>query len=189
MDTNSLIRAIIRFRSRWGDVRLLTSDDFQTLRSSDLELYLTLHNFTWKFILAASPWWGGFYESIVKVVKTSLHKVIGKSKSSYEKLETVLIQIESIVNSRPLTFITREEVCEPFTPSYLVYGKRLVSAIDKEYIDDTAFDISSEQCSNRVKYIQKLLDHYWSRFIKEYLQELSKQQRYNQRKFKTDKVC
>ena len=189
MDTNSLIRAIIRFRSRWGDVRLFTSDDFQTLRSSDLELYLTLHNITWKFILAASPWWGGFYESMVKVVKTSLHKVIGKSKSSYEKLETVLIQIESIVNSRPLTFITTEEVCEPLTPSHLIYGERLISAINNEYIDDTTFDISSEQCSNRVKYIQKLLDHYWSRFIKEYLQELSKQQWYNQRKFKTDKVC
>ena len=123
---------------------------------------------------------------MVKVVKTSLHKVIGKSRLSYEDLETVLIQIESIVNSRPLTFITTEEVCEPLTPSYLIYGERLISAINNEYIDDTAFDISSEQCSNRVKYIQKLFDHYWSRFRKEYLQELSEQQRYNQRKFKTD---
>ena len=123
---------------------------------------------------------------MVKVVKTSLHKVIGKSRLSYEDLETVLIQIESIVNSRPLTFITTEEVCEPLTPSHLIYGKRLISAINNEYIDDTTFDISSEQCSNRVKYIQKLFDHYWSRFRKEYLQELSEQQRYNQRKFKTD---
>ena len=62
---------------------------------------------------------------MVKVVKTSLHKVIGKSKSSYEKLETVLIQIESIVNSRPLTFITTEEVCEPLTPSHLIYASDL----------------------------------------------------------------
>ena len=123
---------------------------------------------------------------MVKVVKTSLHKVIGKSRLSYEDLETVLIQIESIVNSRPLTFITSEEVCEPLTPSHLIYGERLISAINNEYIDDTTFDISSEQCSNRVKYIQKLFDHYWSRFRKEYLQELSEQQRYNQRKFKTD---
>ena len=123
---------------------------------------------------------------MVKVVKTSLHKVIGKSRLSYEDLETVLIQIESIVNSRPLTFITTEEVCEPLTPSHLIYGERLISAINNEYIDDTTFDISSEQCSNRVKYIQKLFDHYWSRFRKEYLQELSEQQRYNQRKFKTD---
>ena len=129
---------------------------------------------------------GRVLERMVKVVKTSLHKVNGKSKLSYEELEIVLIQIESIVNSRPLTFITTEEVCEPLTSSHLIYGKQLISAINNEYIDDTTFDISSEQCSNRVKYIQKLLDHYWSRFRKEYLQELSERQRYNQRKFKTN---
>ena len=176
MDTNSIIRATIRFRSRRGDVRLFISDNFQTLKSSDLELYLTPHNIKWKFILAASPWWEVFYERMVKVVKTSLHKVIGKSKLSNEELERVLIQTESIVNSRPLTFITTEEVCEPLTPSHLTYGERLISAINNEYIDDTTFDISSEQCSNCVKCIQKLLDHYWSRFSKEYLQELSEQQ-------------
>ena len=54
MDTNSLIRAIIRFRSR-RDIRLFISDNFQTFKSSDLELYLTLHNIKWKFILAALP--------------------------------------------------------------------------------------------------------------------------------------
>ena len=154
MDTNSLIRAIIRFCSRRGEVRLYISDNFQTFKSSDLELYLTLHNIKWKFILAASPWWGGFYERMVKVVKTSLHKVFGKSKLSYEEPETVLIQIESIVNSRLLTFITTEEVCEPLTPSHLIYAKRLMLEINNEYIDVTTFDISSEQCSNRVKCIK-----------------------------------
>ena len=72
------------------------------------------------------------------------------------------------------------------TPSHLIYGKRLISAINNEYIDDATLDISSEQCSNCVKYIKKLLHHYWSRFRKEYLQGLSEQQRYNQRKFKTN---
>ena len=139
MQFNSLIRAIIRFRSRRGDVRLFISDNFQTFKSSDLELYLTLHNIKWKFILGASPWWGGFYERMVKVVKTSLNKVMRKSKLSYKKLETVLIQIESIVNSRSLTFTATEEVCEPLTPSHLRYGKRLISAINNEYIDDTIY--------------------------------------------------
>ena len=125
MDTISIIRAIIRFRSRRGHVRLFISDSFQTFKSGDLELYLTLHNIKWKFILAASPWWEVFYERMVKVVKTSLHKVIGKSKLSNEELERVLIQTESIVNSRPLTFITTEEVCEPLTPSHLIYASDL----------------------------------------------------------------
>ena len=68
----------------------------------------------------------------------------------------------------------------------MIYGKRLISAINNEYIDDKTFDISSDKCSNRLKYTQKLLDYYWSRFRKEYLQELSKQQRYNLRKVNTN---
>ena len=101
---------------------------------------------------------------MVKVVKTS--KLLENHKLSYEELETVSIQIENIVNSRPLTFIITEEVCEPLTPSHLIYGKRLISAINNKYKDDATFDISFEKCSNRVKYIKKLLDHYWSRFRK-----------------------
>ena len=68
----------------------------------------------------------------------------------------------------------------------MIYGKRLISAINNEYIDDTTIDIWSGKCSNCVKYIQKLLDDYWSIFRKEHLQELSEQQRYNQRKSKTN---
>ena len=67
---------------------------------------------------------------MVKVVKTSLTKVIGKSKLSYEQLEKVLILIESIVNSRPPTFITTEEVCEPLIPSQLIHGKRIICAVN-----------------------------------------------------------
>ena len=129
-DTNSLIRAIIQFRSRRRDVRLFISNNFETFKSSHLELYLTLHNIKWKFILAASDWGQGFYERMVKVVKTSLTKVIGKSKLSYEQLEKVFILIESIVNSRPPTFITTEEVCESLVLSQLIHGKRIVCAIN-----------------------------------------------------------
>ena len=43
-DTNSLIRAIIQFHSRRKDVRLFISNNFETFKSSHLELYLTLFN-------------------------------------------------------------------------------------------------------------------------------------------------
>ena len=103
---------------------------------------------------------------LLKLLKPLSAKLLENQKLSYEELEAVLIQIENIVKSRPLTFITTEEVCEPLTPSHLIYGKRLISAINNKYKDDATFDISFEKCSNRVKYIKKLLDHYWSRFRK-----------------------
>lgn len=38
-------------------------------------------------------------------------------------------------------------------------------------MDDT-YEISTEQCPDRVEFIQKLFEHYWNRFPKEYLDEL-----------------
>ena len=61
----------------------------------------------------------------LKLLKPLSAKLLENQKLSYEELETVLIQIENIVNSRPLTFITTEEVCEPLTPSHLIYRKDL----------------------------------------------------------------
>ena len=49
---------------------------------------------------------------------------------------------------------------------------------------DDAYEISTEQCPNRVEFIQKLFEHYWHRFPKEYLDELLEQQRYNKQKCK-----
>ena len=47
-----------------------------------------------KLILHASPWWGRFYERLVRAVKVSLKKILGKSMLGYEELETVLLKIE-----------------------------------------------------------------------------------------------
>ena len=47
-----------------------------------------------KFILPGSPWWGGFYERLMRSVKMSLKKNLGKSLLGYEELETVLLKIE-----------------------------------------------------------------------------------------------
>ena len=58
-----------------------------------------------KFTLPASPWWGGFYERLVRSVKMLLKKMLEKSLR-HEKLETVLLKIESVINGRPLAFLS-----------------------------------------------------------------------------------
>ena len=47
------------------------------------------------------PWWGAFYERLIRVVKESLS--VGKAKLSWS--ETVLCETETVINSRPLTYL------------------------------------------------------------------------------------
>ena len=36
--------------------------------------YLTQERLRWSYILEKAPWWGGFYERLVKSLKSSLKK-------------------------------------------------------------------------------------------------------------------
>ena len=56
-------------------------------------------NLKWKFNLARAPWWGGFFEHLIGIMKKCLSKVIGRSLLSYEELEEVLHEQQAIVLS------------------------------------------------------------------------------------------
>ena len=66
----------------------------------------------WKFIAPRSPWWGGWWERLVKSVKSSLRKSLGSTVLSRCDIETTLHEVEACLNSRPLTFVGDKVDCE-----------------------------------------------------------------------------
>ena len=57
----------------------------------------------WKYIPERGPHMGGFYERMVRSLKTPLRKVLNKALLNAEEFSTVLAEIEGQINSRPLT--------------------------------------------------------------------------------------
>ena len=57
----------------------------------------------WNFILEKSLWWDGFYERMVPSIKNTLKKVVGVSSLDFEQLNNVLVEIENVLSSCPLT--------------------------------------------------------------------------------------
>ena len=103
---HSLILAMRRFISRNGTPKLFISDNSKSFKSEDIKSYLRKVNINWKFILEKSPWWGGFYERLIGVMKNLLKKAMGRARLTYDEILTILIEIESIINSRPLTYMS-----------------------------------------------------------------------------------
>ncbi|GFW23766.1 uncharacterized protein TNCV_2033091 [Trichonephila clavipes] len=79
----------------------------------------------WKNIIERSPWWGGFYERLVRSVKESLHKILGKALLSFEEMTTILTEIEVVLNRRPLSYVYEEnDEPRPLTPiHFLNFGQ------------------------------------------------------------------
>ena len=121
----SFIRSLKRFISVNG-VRDLC------FAGRELKDYLSTLSTSWRCILV-SPWWGGFWERIVQVVKRSIRKFLSKSKLMYEELLTVICEIESVVNSRPLCCVYDGNIEEVITPSHLLLGRRVLTKLNSDF--------------------------------------------------------
>ena len=95
-------------------------------KSAKIQAYLTEKRIKWKYNLAKAPWWGGFYERLIKSVKSCLKKCIGRANLSFDELHTTLFKIEGVLNLPPLTYLYSDELEEPLTPSHLILGRRIL---------------------------------------------------------------
>ena len=137
----------------------------------------------WVFTLEKAPWWGGFYERMIQSMKRCLKKTIGKAKLTYDELFTALTEVEGIINSRPLSYVSSNDLEEPLTPAHLLTGRRILSlpdtAVSTGSDDDNNFEVSSEELHARIHNLNSALTDFWNRWRQEYLLQL--RERYSSR--------
>ncbi|XP_045206117.2 uncharacterized protein LOC123558303 [Mercenaria mercenaria] len=80
------------------------------VHSEDVQNYITNEKIVWKFNVEMAPWMGGFYERLVGIVKRTLRKAIGKQLLTCIQLQTVLKEVEAVVNSKPLVYVSDIQV-------------------------------------------------------------------------------
>uniref|UniRef100_A0A1I7VES3 Reverse transcriptase domain-containing protein n=1 Tax=Loa loa TaxID=7209 RepID=A0A1I7VES3_LOALO len=97
MSTEQFVQAFRIFISRRKQKNLIAA-------SKVLVELSTAENETaeWEFITPGAPWQGGVYERMVGVVKRSLRKAIGTKLLNNRGLITLVIELETIINKRPL---------------------------------------------------------------------------------------
>ncbi|XP_028394521.1 uncharacterized protein LOC114518720 [Dendronephthya gigantea] len=89
---------------------------------------------------------------------------------------TAVTEAESILKSRPLSYVSSEDVDEPLAPAHLMIGRRILTLPDwhRENPEDEDFqvDLSTDDLNKRVCYLDDIIEHFWRRWRKEYLVEL-----------------
>ena len=169
----AFIRCLQRFIGQRGAPHLVLSDNAKTFVAEDLKAFLRERRISWQFNLSKSPWRGGMYERMVRMTKRCLKKKLGKARVSYEELETVLIEIESVINNRPLTYVGDEIDKGPITPNHLIYGRKLLPVNHRGVLKEKHdIVLNNEKAVKRIQYTQHLINHFNQRWQKEYLLNL-----------------
>ena len=182
--TPTFICCLKRFVARRGLPIQFISDNGKTFKAAakyldsvfkdgTLQSHLDGVGITWKFNVERAPWWGGAFEQLVCSTKRCLKKLIGRSHISLDELFTALAEIEAVLNSRPLSYVSSEDLDEPITLSHLILGQRLLSLPDNlDYLgdpDEEEFTLNKSQSSSRVRHLNNPFNHFWKRWRMEYL--------------------
>ena len=130
------------------------------LESSEVKKYFVQLHIEWRFNLEKVPWWGGIFERMIKSAKLCLQKVIGRNCLTYDELLTLITEAEAVLNSRPLTYVSSENVEELLTPSHLLVGCRVLSLSGPSLPDDA--DYSPEVFTCRGRHLIKMLERFGS---------------------------
>ncbi|GFV13749.1 integrase catalytic domain-containing protein [Trichonephila clavipes] len=140
--------------SRRGKCAKLYSDNGKTFVGANKELkrflkliedsddnlagFLSAEGIEWKFIPPRAPSFGGVWEASVKSIKYHLRRVVSGSNLTYEEFLTVCIQIEGILNSRPLCVCplsSNSDDLNALTPAHFLIGRSMTSVVEPNLIE------------------------------------------------------
>lgn len=174
--------ALKEFVARRGFPQIIVSDNAKTFlatkkwlstlkKDESLMNYITSKGIKWQFNLARAPWWGGFFERLIGIMKNTLSKALGRGFLRFYELEEVLLDVECTMNNRPLCY-QGEEFEEPvLTPNILLRGRpAILLEEDFEFVED------ENAVTKRMKHLAKQKAVLRKRWTQEYLHALEERQ-------------
>ena len=136
LSAKSFILCLRRLVAAKGIPSTILSDNHKTFISGEkflldlqeddiIKEFLQDHRITWRHQTPRSSWMGGHFEGLVKTIKTSLSAAITRKLYNQEEFTTIVKEVESIVNTRPLTYQSNDTLDQPLTPSQLLWERNL----------------------------------------------------------------
>ncbi|KMQ86362.1 gag-pol protein [Lasius niger] len=181
--TQGFLAAYRRFIARRGRCVTISSDCGTNFVGADAELrrlfnsaskdaaeiahLLAADGTEWKFNPPSAPHFGGKWEAAVKSTKFHLRRLIGDTILTYEEFNTLLTQVEAVLNSRPLSTLSDDPAdVNALTPAHFLIGEPLI-VLPEPPLNDVPISRLS-----RWQLLRQMLERFWARWSTEYLQRL-----------------
>jgi hypothetical protein len=123
----------------------------------------------WEFSTPYAPWTNGVTERMCKLVKNQLRIALNNESITIRTLRTLIIEIQSILNDRPLATITEDpDTLLTITSNMLLQGRHL-GKLHTPTMEET----KKLEFGNMWLKRKQVLSSFWSRWTKDYLEQLS----------------
>lgn len=165
------ILAYRRFCARRGLPSIIYSDNFSTFKNASkfLETKYKHLSPTWKFNVPLAPWYGGWFERLVRSVKSAIKKSVGTKSLMRSEMETVLQEIEACINSRPLTYTGNEIESTPITPARFLIGRTSFYHAPSKVSE---LSLSRNEIISRSILQDQVIEYFWSLWSDIYIRNL-----------------
>ena len=176
LDTGEFIKSLKRLIARRRPTKIY-SDNGRTFiaaanwlekvrKDERLNIFLGTHEKTWQFNLSHTPWWGGPFERLIGVMKGAFYKTVGQGQLSWDELSEVLLDVEIVLNNRPLSYAEDDIQLSTLTPNTLLFIKSNLLPELQPY------HLKEKDLRKRAKFLQRSKDAIWRRWSSEYLRTL-----------------
>ena len=185
LTTDACMMATQRFTGRRGRPKEMYSDNgtnfrgasselaaaFKEMNKADLCEKLAMKEILWKFSPPSSPYFGGCWERLIRSVKTSLRAILHEHSPKEETLLTFLIEVEAVLNSRPLTHVPLDHEDDVvLNPNCFLLGSNSVTC----GAANLTSVVSQGNLRKQWKVAQQMADRFWTRWVREYAPTLTK---------------
>ena len=142
-------------------------ETLQKFNSSVIQKHLLQRNIQWHFNPPYASHMGGIWKRLIRSVRRILKNLMMQQTISDDGLVTLLVEVESILNSRPLTPVIMDpEADVPLTPNHLLLLRELPNLPPGTFLDEDKYS------TKRWRQIQYLSQQFWLRWSHEYIQTL-----------------
>ncbi|GFT26577.1 integrase catalytic domain-containing protein [Trichonephila clavipes] len=190
LTSNAFIATLKRFIFRRGKCAKLYSDNATNFVGANIELkkmfnlvckpdealesYMASEGIDWKFLPPRAPNFGGLWEAGVKSFKFYLKRVVSNIRLTYEEFLTVIIQIEGMLNSRPLVPLSSDlDDLNVLTPSHFLIGRSITSIVEPDLTN------LNENRLDTWQKITKIIQLIWKRWSVDYLNSLQQRNKWH----------
>lgn len=146
----------------------IISDNGTNFAAVKTQKFAVSLNILWHLNIPLAPLYGGLFEPMNQILRylnqSYLRKQMGNARLTVEEAHTVLLEIECLMNNRPITYSYPNELEQCLISNHLIFGNRLKNKAtvyhNKDNISSNDTNLSTTHCNKLSPILRRIFGRF-----------------------------